>query len=160
MIWEFHLVNVYSCHGGVNILGWNHFITFTPSTRYCTVCHSPSFAIPQLSPNRFESAEFEYNLTKIHPPFFLKNGILDPLKCIPCITGVWFLFSCFVVFLSIFLLFFLLFMHVYINNVPECTPRYICPIHRYVFILTTASATLAFTVLLLYIYILISYYSG
>ena len=26
-------------------------MTFTPSTRYCPVRHSPSFAIPQLSPN-------------------------------------------------------------------------------------------------------------
>ena len=26
--------------GGVNILGWKHLMTFTPSIRYCTVCHS------------------------------------------------------------------------------------------------------------------------
>ena len=36
--------------GRVNILGWKHLMTFTPSTRYCPVRHSPSFAIPQLSP--------------------------------------------------------------------------------------------------------------
>ena len=36
--------------GGVDILGWKHLMTFTPSTRYCPVRHSPSFAIPQLSP--------------------------------------------------------------------------------------------------------------
>ena len=39
--------------GGVNMPGWKHLMTFTPSTRYCTVRrvrHSPSFAIPQLSP--------------------------------------------------------------------------------------------------------------
>ena len=50
MIWEFYLVGVYSCHGVVNILGWEKLMTFTPSTKYCTVRHSTSFAIPQLSP--------------------------------------------------------------------------------------------------------------
>ena len=50
MIWKFHLVYVYSCHRGVNIWGWKHLMTFTPSTKHCTVCHSPLFAFPQLSP--------------------------------------------------------------------------------------------------------------
>ena len=36
--------------GGVNIPGWKHLMTFTPSTRYCPVRHSPSFAIPHRSP--------------------------------------------------------------------------------------------------------------
>ena len=43
-----YLVFIYPI-GGVNILRWKHLMTFTPSTRYCTVRHSPSFAIPQLS---------------------------------------------------------------------------------------------------------------
>ena len=50
MVREFHLVSIYSCHRRVNIIGWNHLMTFTPSTRYCPVRHSPSFTIPQLSP--------------------------------------------------------------------------------------------------------------
>ena len=41
--------------GGVSILGWKHLMTFTPSTRYCPVRHSPSFAIPQLSPTTFKT---------------------------------------------------------------------------------------------------------
>ena len=40
--------------GRVNILGSKHLITFTPSTRYFPVRHSPSFAIPQLSPTLVE----------------------------------------------------------------------------------------------------------
>ena len=46
---------------GVNILGWKHLMAFTPSTRYCPVCHSPSFTIPQLSSTSFEQIGEGFN---------------------------------------------------------------------------------------------------
>ena len=49
--------------GEVNILGWKHLMTFTPSTRYCPVRHSPSFTIPQLSPTT-GSSRFHWSLDK------------------------------------------------------------------------------------------------
>ena len=51
MIREFHLVSVYSCHRGSYHRRVKTLNDFYP-LRYCTVRHSPSFAIPQLSPTR------------------------------------------------------------------------------------------------------------
>ena len=41
IIRRFHLVYVYSCHRGVTNPGWKHVMTFTSSTKYYTVHHSP-----------------------------------------------------------------------------------------------------------------------
>ena len=53
-------------------------MTFTPSTRYCPVRHSPSFAIPQLSPkgNFTETSEVRFFFL-FSPQFFKCQNKLD-----------------------------------------------------------------------------------